>query len=61
MGYGNREGENNGHARLREREVREIRRRAAAGETQIVLGKAFGVDDTHISLIVRRKRWKHVE
>lgn len=61
MVYGNREGENNGHARLREREVREIRKRAAEGETQEVLAAAFGVDDSHISLIVRRKRWKHVE
>jgi membrane protein involved in colicin uptake len=41
--------------------VREIRRRAAAGETQIALAREFGISQTSISRVVLRKTWKNVD
>jgi len=41
-------------------DVRTIRARAATGEMQESLGREYGVGQTAISFIVRRKRWKHV-
>jgi hypothetical protein len=56
-----RRGSQNGLAKLTEEQVGEIRRRyAAGGVTQLSLAQQFGVDRTLISLIVRRKGWKHV-
>jgi hypothetical protein len=54
-------GEVNGQAVLRATDVRAIRDRHAAGDTQIAIARAFGVSKMTISLIVRRKRWAHVE
>jgi hypothetical protein len=47
-------------ARLNPDKVREIRRRAAAGESHHALSAEFQTVVTNISLIVHRKRWKHV-
>lgn len=47
-------------ARLTEDKVREIRQRAAEGETQDALAAAFGVGQTTISKVVRRETWRHV-
>ena len=38
----------------------EIRRRSAAGEGNTELGKAFGVTQSTVYAVVRRKTWKHV-
>lgn len=38
-------------------QVQEIRRRAAAGEKQADLAKAFGVESTTIRLVVQRKTY----
>jgi hypothetical protein len=49
------------NARLTEAQVREIRRRRAAGETLGSLGDEFGVDFTNIYRICSRKTWRHVK
>jgi hypothetical protein len=41
-------------------EVREIRSRAADGETQGAIAERFGIHKTMVSMIVSRKRWPHV-
>lgn len=54
-------GENCGAAKLTESQVREIRRRyAAGGVSQRQLGAEYGVSQMPISYIVRRVTWKHV-
>ena len=53
-------GEAHYRAKLTTENVIEIRRRAASGERYTDLGRAFGVTDVLIGLIVRRKSWKHV-
>ena len=53
-------GEASGRAKLTDDQVREIRSRAAAGETQTSLGREFGVVQTVISDVVTRKTWKHI-
>ena len=42
-------------------QVREIRRRAAAGETQAALGLEFGVSDVMVNHIVHRRTWKNID
>lgn len=55
------QGENNSAAKLTVQQVSEIRRRyATGGVTQVALAEQFGVDQAHISSIVRRKAWAHV-
>jgi hypothetical protein len=54
-------GEANPQAKLIESEVRAIRRRAAAGESQHALARTFGVSVPTICMIVNRKRWGHLE
>jgi len=56
-----RKGELHPRARLTEDDVRTIRARAAAGETQRPLAREYGVDQATISNIVTRKSWKHVQ
>ncbi len=40
--------------------VMEIRRREAAGESQVDLASEFGLSDTQVSSIVRGKSWAHL-
>jgi hypothetical protein len=55
-------GERHGHARLTEDDVREIRRLYAAGSArQVDIAAQFGVPQTNVSSIVRRKAWAHVK
>lgn len=51
-------GERHGMAKLTEHEVAEIRRRYAAGEKQKALASEFGVNQPHISRIIRNENWK---
>lgn len=44
-------------AKLSWHDVREIRRRAASGETGAALGREFGVTKTNVSFILRRLTW----
>jgi hypothetical protein len=53
-------GEAIGTARLTADLVREIRRRVEAGEQKTALGREFGVSDTAISHIMKRRNWRHV-
>ena len=46
--------------RLTDEQVREIRRRAADGESQEALGNRFGLTQSHISLVAGRRRYRHV-
>jgi NUMOD4 motif len=48
-------------AKLTAAQVIEIRTLAASGETQSALSRRFGVKQAHISKIVRREAWAHVE
>ena len=53
-------GENIPQSKLTTRQVLEIRRRNAVGETNNTLAAAFNVVQSTISRIVQRKRWMHV-
>lgn len=55
------QGERHGSARLNADQVRDIRRRAAAGETRKALAQEFQVTTTAIATIVLRRRWKHID
>lgn len=54
-------GELSANAKLNENSVREIRRKFAAGVTCRELAAQFGVDNSVISRVARRKTWKHVD
>ncbi len=53
-------GNGNGHSKLKEKEVIEIRKRYSLREKQKDLAKEFNVYQSRISTIVNRKEWKHV-
>lgn len=53
-------GEEQGHAKLTEKDIRAIRKACAAGSPQKVVGQLFGVGQMTVSDIVRRKTWAHV-
>lgn len=53
-------GTRNGNAKLTEQTVKEIRARAAAGESKKALAREYGVSDTLIGMVAKRKIWKHV-
>jgi hypothetical protein len=53
-------GEQNGHARLTDAIVRELRRRATAGESLGALAREFGVSRPTVSIAVSGKTWAHL-
>jgi hypothetical protein len=53
-------GEDHPDAKLTEEKVREIRKRYAAGETQVTLAAEFDVLQGTVSKIVLRRTWKEV-
>lgn len=53
-------GKENGHAKLTEADVLEIRELHAHGMNQCDIGKKFGVTHSAIHLIVKRKNWTHI-
>ena len=53
-------GERNRLSRLTASTVLAIRNAVAAGATQTAVAQQFGVHQTHVSLIVRRKSWAHI-
>lgn len=57
----NRKGEANTQARLTEDDVRVIRKRVAAGESQTDVAADFALAKPAVSNIVNRKRWAHVD
>jgi len=56
----NKQGQNNGQAKLREQQVKEIKRRLALGERQSVIAKAFNVSKRAVSDIKCGKTWAHI-
>ena len=52
-------GTRNGHARLTEAAVAEIRRRSATGVRQADLARAYGVSPALICMVVKGQRWTH--
>ena len=53
-------GERQGSSRLKTSDVLEIRRLCADGVSQSKIARQFGVDQSHISDIKNRLRWRHV-
>lgn len=55
-------GERNGHAKVTEKQVREIRRRYAVGDISMkALGKEYGLALTSVYLLINRMNWAHVK
>jgi hypothetical protein len=54
-------GERNGHAKLSDGEVREIRRRRAGGELLISIARNLGISTAEVSKVALRQAWAHVE
>lgn len=54
-------GESDGNSKLTEAQVRDIRARYRAGETQPSLAKLFGISSSQVSNIIRAASWAHVE
>jgi hypothetical protein len=54
-------GRRNGMSKLTDHEVLAIRRDKAAGETQCVIAERYGISQGHVSDIVKRRRWSHLE
>lgn len=57
----NARGEVNGHAKLTEPQVREIKAALATGAKHLDLAKRFTVTRSLITLIANRQRWAHVD
>lgn len=58
LGHGNMpRGESNSQAKVTEAEVREIRRRRAAGETQRKVAADHGISQSTVNRIVNRRGW----
>jgi hypothetical protein len=53
-------GENHGRALFAEDDIRDIRRRVAAGELRKDLAEEYGAHPTTITHIVKRRTWRHV-
>lgn len=47
-------------AKFTEYDIVQIRKRNAAGESQKSLAREYGVTDSNINLICRRRSWRHV-
>ncbi|MDG9855590.1 NUMOD4 motif-containing HNH endonuclease [Pseudomonas nitroreducens] len=54
-------GERSGSARLSQEDVEEIKRLWLGGMSQSGLSKIYGVDQSHISRMVRGERWSHCD
>lgn len=57
----NMTGVRNPNARLTPGDVLDIRHWAAQGTTQQALAEEFGITQAHVSDIVRRRKWAHLE
>lgn len=53
-------GETHGSARFTERDIREMRRLAASGLSQVAIAAAFQTNKGTVNDIVRRRTWRHV-
>lgn len=59
-GRASKEGTKNPAAKLTEADVVQIRRRVDAGESNLVVAKAFGVSDALVCKIKKRVIWTHI-
>lgn len=59
-GNGVTKGEAHHRTTLTSAQVIEMRRRHGLGQSQVSLAIDFGITQTGVSLIVRRKTWKHI-
>lgn len=57
---GSRQGVSHHMAKLNESTVLEVRRRVAMGDQQCVVAMEFGLSPVHVSMIVRRRIWRHI-
>lgn len=57
---GSKKGSRHPKHKLYTSEVREIRARVAAGESQAALAREFGVADSTMWTLVRGRSWQHV-
>lgn len=55
------QGENNPHVKLTVRQVKAIRVCETKGETQHSIAGRFGISQTQVHKICRRKKWTHVK
>lgn len=55
------EGTNNPQVKLNETLVKQIRADVAAGKTQRAVAKSLGISNQHVSDIVSRKYWSHID
>lgn len=53
-------GEKNGHSKLSQQQVLDIRARISAGEVRARLAEEFGVWPAAITRIIKRTRWRHI-
>jgi len=53
-------GKKNANARLCENQIIEIRKMYKNGATQKIIGEKFGVTQSTISALLRKKTWKHI-
>lgn len=54
-------GSANGHSKVTEDDVREIRRAAAAGVSRKALEAKYGLSRSQVCVIVNRKQWSHIK
>ncbi len=60
--YKTLKGENSPAHKITERDVVHIRRQySEGGITQAALAECYGIDSSAVSLIIRRKNWRHVK
>lgn len=55
---GNGSGEDSPNSKLNWAQVRDIRNRSDAGETQKSIAKSYGIDKSTVAQIIHRKTWK---
>lgn len=53
-------GTRNGHAKLSEKEVKDIRAARETGLSLMKVAKLFGISDTHVHHICTGQKWSHV-
>lgn len=53
-------GENNPNSKLKEEDIRQIRRLVEEGMSKAAVGRMFNIRDSRVCAIVKRKSWAHV-
>jgi len=60
IGLNSRKGERNGRAKLRNKNIKEIKQMHLNGYSQRKIAKIFGVDKAQIQRVLNNKTWKHI-